>query len=199
MVSSSARRQFCPFMTQLVLTLSSSHILDPQPPVEDHGAVMVDVKERQLIVLLPQDKEQLFVQRERERWVTARAASHSVMGTVFYLFVPCRWALWPWRRKTTSRLRPSEEITWHKESFTHYNNAKDNNLSLWSANQDTHPHRQGAGAVVYRLAEVAVLWEPGCDQELEEISTVRAGRVRLKVNVLFIWAFVLKLHKKQTS
>lgn len=41
------------------LTLASCHVFDPSPPVEDHGAVVVDMQERQLTVLLPQDEEKL--------------------------------------------------------------------------------------------------------------------------------------------
>lgn len=38
--------------------LSSSHILHSRPPVEDHGAMMVNMKKSQLTVLLPQDEEE---------------------------------------------------------------------------------------------------------------------------------------------
>lgn len=45
------------------LTLSSSHILDSGPPVEDHGGVVVHVQEGHLVVLLPQDEEDLCMQK----------------------------------------------------------------------------------------------------------------------------------------
>lgn len=47
------------------LTLSAGHILDSSPPVDDHGAVVVNVKERHLAVLLPQDEEELPGGEER--------------------------------------------------------------------------------------------------------------------------------------
>lgn len=53
-------------LTAVGLTLSSGYILDPRPPVEDHGAVMVNVQEGHLIVFLPQDEEQL---QERSRLI----------------------------------------------------------------------------------------------------------------------------------
>ena len=39
------------------LTASSGKPLGPNPPEEHHGAVMVDMEERDLTVLLPQDEE----------------------------------------------------------------------------------------------------------------------------------------------
>ena len=47
------------------LTLSTSNILHPGPPVEDHGAVVIDVQEGQLVVLLPQDEEDLNLFRRQ--------------------------------------------------------------------------------------------------------------------------------------
>jgi hypothetical protein len=48
------------------LTLSTSKILHPGPPVEDHGAVVIDVEEGQLVVLLPQDEEDLDLFKGQE-------------------------------------------------------------------------------------------------------------------------------------
>lgn len=48
------------------LTLSAGHILDSCPPVEDHGAVVVNMKESHLIVLLPQDEEDLPIGKSRD-------------------------------------------------------------------------------------------------------------------------------------
>lgn len=43
------------------LTLPSRNILDPGPPVENHGAVMIHMQKGQLIVLLPQNEEHLMI------------------------------------------------------------------------------------------------------------------------------------------
>lgn len=43
------------------LTLPSRNILDPCPPVENHGAVMIHMQKGQLIVLLPQNEEHLTI------------------------------------------------------------------------------------------------------------------------------------------
>lgn len=43
--------------TSCSLTLSTGYEFNPQPPVDDHGAVMVDVKKGDLVVLLSQDEE----------------------------------------------------------------------------------------------------------------------------------------------
>lgn len=40
-----------------LLTLSSRHPLDADPPEREHGAVVVDVQEGHLVELLPQNKE----------------------------------------------------------------------------------------------------------------------------------------------
>lgn len=48
-----------PSLCHARLTLASSQILDPCPPVEDHGAMVIDMQEGQLTVLLPQDEEKL--------------------------------------------------------------------------------------------------------------------------------------------
>lgn len=40
-----------------VLTLAACHPLDSDPPQCEHGAVMVHMKEGDLVVLLPQDEE----------------------------------------------------------------------------------------------------------------------------------------------
>ena len=45
------------------LTLTARYELDTQPPVNDHGAVMIDVKKRHLIILLSQDKKHLQQQQ----------------------------------------------------------------------------------------------------------------------------------------
>lgn len=76
--------------------LSTSHILDSRPPVEDHGAVVVNMKESHLVALLPQDEEQ-------------RVAELYDLGEE----------------------KPPADFG--------------------------HPHRQRAAAVIYRLAEVAVV------------------------------------------
>ncbi len=47
------------------LTLSTGNILDSRPPVEDHGAVVVNVKESHLTALLSQDEEELLIKRTR--------------------------------------------------------------------------------------------------------------------------------------
>ena len=41
------------------LTLTARYELDTQPPVDDHGAVMIHVKKRHLIVLFAQDEKHL--------------------------------------------------------------------------------------------------------------------------------------------
>ena len=43
--------------TPQVLTLSSRDPLDSDPPEDEHGAVMVDMEEADLVDLLPQDEE----------------------------------------------------------------------------------------------------------------------------------------------
>lgn len=40
-----------------VLTLATCHPLDSDPPQCEHGTVMVHVKERDLVVFLPQDEK----------------------------------------------------------------------------------------------------------------------------------------------
>lgn len=40
-----------------LLTLSSRDPLDANPPEDEHGAVMVDVKEADLVEFLPQDEK----------------------------------------------------------------------------------------------------------------------------------------------
>lgn len=114
------------------LTLSSGQILDSCPPVEDHGGVVVHVKEGHLVVLLPQDEEDLWMQRESAATVCFRAVSRALYsGTVHSSgYAPCRWARWSWRRRTTSRLWPSE---W-KEEITCYPIYKglENSIHCWS-------------------------------------------------------------------
>lgn len=55
-------------LASAVLTCTSSIPLHSDPPEEDHGAVMVDMKEGDLVVLLPQNEEhcvqQLYNLRE---------------------------------------------------------------------------------------------------------------------------------------
>lgn len=53
------------------LTLSARRVLDRRPPVEDHGGVVEDVKESQLVVLLPQDEEELLPSTQREKTMTS--------------------------------------------------------------------------------------------------------------------------------
>lgn len=76
--------------------LSSGHVLDSQPPVEDHCGVVVNMEESHLVVLLPQDEEERV--------------------TELYDF---------------GEVKPPADIC--------------------------HPHCQRAGAVIYRLTEVAVV------------------------------------------
>lgn len=61
------RMQLCCTLHFRELTLSSGHIFDSRPPVEDHGGMVVHVKKGDLVVLLPQDEEDLRVQTEMER------------------------------------------------------------------------------------------------------------------------------------
>lgn len=51
------------YFSMRILTLSTCHILYSRPPVEDHRTVMVNMKERQLIVLLPQDDQDLYTEK----------------------------------------------------------------------------------------------------------------------------------------
>lgn len=46
-------------MDLYVLTLATSHIFNPSPPVEDHGGMVVHMEEGQLTVLLSQDEKYL--------------------------------------------------------------------------------------------------------------------------------------------
>ena len=41
------------------LTLTTSNPLDPNPPEEEHGGMVIDVEERDLVVLLAKDEENL--------------------------------------------------------------------------------------------------------------------------------------------
>lgn len=72
-VDSKINMEYAPFETQASfyqnswLTLSAGHVLDSRPPVEDHGGVVVNMKESHLAVLLPQDEEKLLITEERRR------------------------------------------------------------------------------------------------------------------------------------
>ena len=105
------------------LTLSSGHIFDSRPPVEDHGAVVVDVEERNLIVLLPQDEEELLTHRGAEEAVGVTTLISHYSTECEYestWYSPCHWARWPWRRRTTSRLWPSgRRAQWRRLGFTY--------------------------------------------------------------------------------
>ena len=46
-----------------------------------------------------------------------------------------------------------------------------------------YPHCQRAVAVIYRLAEVAVVREPGCDQELGNIHTITSHTSRITIDI----------------
>lgn len=49
------------------LTLTTSNILHPRPPVEDHGAMVIYMQKAQLVVLFPQYEEDLqYRMRETE-------------------------------------------------------------------------------------------------------------------------------------
>lgn len=87
--------------------LSSGQIFDSRPPVEDHGGMVVHVKEGDLVVLLPQDEKD----RVTELYDLGEEEPPAGSG---------------------------------------------------------HPHCQRTGAIVHRLTEVAVVGEPGRDQELME-------------------------------
>ena len=74
------------------LTLSTSKILHPGPPVEDHGAVVIDMEEGQLVVLLPQDEKYL----DRQEWIMVRpnilermGELNSIYVRIVVVFLPC--------------------------------------------------------------------------------------------------------------
>ena len=48
--------------------MSTWDIFDPSPTVDDHGCMVKDVEEGQLVVLLPQDEKYL----DSEEWIMVR-------------------------------------------------------------------------------------------------------------------------------
>ena len=63
--------------------MSTWDILDPSPTVDDHGGMVKDVEEGQLVVLLPQDEKYL----DSEEWIMVRPKILERMGELISIYM----------------------------------------------------------------------------------------------------------------
>lgn len=161
------------------------------------------MKESQLIVLLPQDEEELHIKRRSQhhvflQWIWVHKFKQTLL-TVSLSSMTLekknhQQTLAIWRKETA-------ESCWYysfnncmfylsnRQDYTAVNYDRPNtskwlNLSIESL---AYPHCQRTGAVIYRLAAVAVVWEPGCDQELWNIHTITWWMIRHPTSPFKSW------------